>query len=41
MKRQVAKYPIKDRETAKQAAGILDDIIDAVELGHDKIGIRH
>lgn len=30
MKKEAAKFPIKDREVAKQAAGILDDIIDAV-----------
>ena len=33
--------PIKDREIGKQAAIVLDEIIQAVQFGHDKIGMKY
>jgi hypothetical protein len=40
MKKEVAKLPNRDREIGKQVAGVIEDIIEAVEFGHDKIGLK-
>ncbi len=41
LKKEVAKFPIKDRITAKEAATALADIIQAIELNHDDVGMKH
>lgn len=41
LKKEVAKFPIKDRTTAKEAATALADIIQAIELNHEEIGQKH
>ena len=35
LKKEVAKFPMMDRQTAKEAAQSLADVIQAVELSHD------
>jgi hypothetical protein len=37
----VAKFPMMERSTAKEAALVLGDIIQAIELNHDEIGLKH
>jgi hypothetical protein len=37
----VAKFPIKDRAIAKEAASALAEIETAIELNHDQIGLKH
>jgi hypothetical protein len=41
LKKEVAKFPIKDRTTAKEVASALADIIQAVELNHEEVGVKH
>ena len=41
MKKEVAKYPMKERQLAKEAGMVLADIVRAVELNHDDIGLKH
>lgn len=40
-KKEVAKFPIMERATAKEAALVLADIVRAVELNHGEIGLKH
>jgi len=40
LRNELAKYPIKERTVATKAAAVLEDILNAVELGHDQIGLK-
>lgn len=40
LKKEVSKFPIMERATAKEAALVLADIVRAVELNHDEIGLK-
>lgn len=41
MKKEVSKMPIKDREIGKHVALALDEIVEAVEFGHDRLGMKY
>jgi hypothetical protein len=41
LKKEVAKFPMKERAIAKEAALALADIEHAIELNHDEIGLKH
>lgn len=36
----MSKFPIKERAIAIQVGEVMEDIIDAVERGHDQIGLK-
>ena len=41
LKKEVSKVPIHDRIVAREAASALADIVAAIEMNHEDIGMKH
>ena len=41
LKKEVAKFPMMERPIAKDAALALADIVRAIEMNHDEVGVKH
>ena len=41
LKKEVAKFPMMERQTAKESAMVLADVIQAIELNHEDVGQKH
>lgn len=38
---EVARFPMKERTIATKVAGVLEEILIAVEFGHDQLGQKY